>query len=143
MKPAWKLLLAAWVIATISTAGALFIGEVMLMTPCTLCWYQRIAMFPMVLILGMACYSNHRAGAVYALPFACIGLVFAGYHTLLLAGWVPSAWVPCSAGVSCAKQSLELFGGVQIPWLSFAAFGLITVLLFLYLKKTSLCNPKN
>jgi disulfide bond formation protein DsbB len=54
MKSVWPLLLAAWLLATLSTAGAIFIGEVMMMTPCTLCWYQRIAMFPLAVILGMA-----------------------------------------------------------------------------------------
>ena len=137
MKSAWSLLLGAWLLATLSTAGAIFIGEVMLMTPCTLCWYQRIAMFPLALILGMASYGNDRHGAVYAMPLAVTGTLFSGYHTLLVAGWIPKTWIPCSAGVSCANQKLEILDGVQIPWLSFAAFLLITVLLSIYLKKTS------
>lgn len=66
MKSIWLLLLTAWLLAMLSTAGALFIGEVMLMTPCTLCWYQRfIAMFPLAVVLGIASYSNDRQGAVY------------------------------------------------------------------------------
>ena len=137
MKSAWPLLLAAWMLATLSTAGAIFIGEVMLMTPCTLCWYQRIAMFPLTLVLGMASYSNDRQGAVYAIPLAVSGTLISGYHTLLVAGWIPKTWIPCGAGVSCAKQKLEILNGLQIPWLSFAAFLLITVLLSFYLKKTS------
>jgi disulfide bond formation protein DsbB len=137
MKSAWPLLLAAWFLATLATAGTLFIGEVMLMVPCTLCWYQRIAMFPLALILGMASYCNDRAGAVYALPLAVLGTLISGYHTLLVAGWIPKSWIPCGAGVSCANQKLEILNGVQIPWLSLAAFLLITVLLSFYLKKTS------
>lgn len=137
MKSPWNLLLSAWFIATVSTAGALFIGEVMSMAPCTLCWYQRIAMFPLPLILGMASYSNDRTGALYALPLAMVGVVIAGYHSLLVGGLIPKAWIPCGAGVSCADQKLDIFNGLQIPWLSLAAFLLITVLLSLYLKKTS------
>lgn len=137
MKSAWSLLLTAWLLAFLSTAGALFIGEVMLMTPCTLCWYQRIAMFPLALILGIASYRNDRQGAVYALPLAASGTLIAGYHTLLVAGWIPKTWVPCGAGISCANQKLEILNGVQIPWLSLAAFFFVTVLLSLYLKKTS------
>lgn len=137
MKSAWPLLLAAWLLATLSTAGAIFIGEVMLMTPCTLCWYQRIAMFPLALVLGMASYGNDRQGAVYAMPLAVTGTLISGYHTLLVAGWIPKTWIPCGAGVSCANQKLEILDGVQIPWLSFTAFLLITVLLSIYLKKTS------
>ena len=137
MKDHWALLALAWLIAAVATAGALFIGEVMGMTPCVLCWYQRIFMFPLALVLGIACFANDRRGAVYALPLALGGSVLAGCHTLLVAGHIPKAWIPCGAGVSCADQKLEILGGVQIPWLSLAAFLLIAVLLIVYLRKTS------
>lgn len=137
MKSAWTLLLAAWLVAVIATAGALFIGEVMLMLPCQLCWYQRIFMFPLVLVLGMACWSDDRRGAVYALPLALGGAAIAGYHTLLVAGLIPQAWIPCSASVSCADQKLEILNGIAIPWLSLAAFVAIAFLLTIFLRKTS------
>ncbi|MBH2009209.1 MAG: disulfide bond formation protein B [Xanthomonadaceae bacterium] len=121
----------------VATAGALFLGEVMGMTPCVLCWYQRIAMFPLAVILAIACYSDDRRGAVYALPFALGGVALATYHTLLVAGLVSKAWIPCGAGVSCADQELEILNGVQIPWLSLMAFVLIAGLLLAYLRKTS------
>ena len=54
-----------------------------------------------------------------------------------MAGLIPKAWVPCSAGVSCADQKLEILNGVQIPWLSLAAFTALTLLLIVYLKKSS------
>jgi len=133
----WNLLLLSWVVSVVATASALFIGEVMGMTPCVLCWYQRIAMFPLVVILGMACYSEDRRGAVYALPLALAGVALAGYHTLLVAGFIPKAWIPCSAGVSCADQQLDILNGIQIPWLSLAAFLCIAALLIIYLRKTS------
>lgn len=136
MISSWSVLVSAWFVATTSTAGAVFIGEVMMMTPCTLCWYQRIAMFPMVFILGMASCNNNRDGALYALPFSVTGAAIAGYHALLVGGWIPKAWIPCGAGVSCANQKLEILNGLQIPWLSLSAFLLITVLLCVYLKRT-------
>lgn len=136
MTRGWHLLLAAWAIALASTFGALFMGEVMGMVPCTLCWYQRIAMFPLVCVLGMACYSNDRRGALYALPLVVSGLLLSAYHTLLVAGLVPKSWIPCGAGVSCADQKLEILNGVQIPWLSLAAFLTMAVLLAVYLRKT-------
>ena len=137
MKKDWSLLLLAWLIATTATLGALFIGEVMLMTPCTLCWYQRIFMFPIAIILGIACFTDDRQGAVYALALALGGLAMAGYHTLLVAGLIPKSWVACSAGVSCADQRLEILNGVQIPWLSLAAFMALAFLLVAYLRKSS------
>ncbi len=136
MKSSWSLLLMAWLVAVAATAGALFIGEVMGMVPCTLCWYQRIAMFPLALVLGMACLAEDRRGAVYALPLALAGAAIALYHTLLVAGIVPKAWVPCGPGVSCADQKLDILDGLQIPWLSLAAFLTIAFLLVTYLRKT-------
>jgi disulfide bond formation protein DsbB len=133
----WTLLLLTWLISLIATASALFLGEVMGMTPCVLCWYQRIAMFPLVAILGIACFSDDRRGAVYALPLALAGVALAVYHTLLVAGLIPKAWVPCSAGVSCADQQLDIFNGIQIPWLSLAAFLCIAGMLIIYIRKTS------
>lgn len=135
MNRSWTLLLLAWLVAVVATASALFLGEVMGMTPCVLCWWQRIAMFPLVVILGLACYGEDRRGAVYALPLAFAGLVLAGYHTLLVAGLVSADWIPCGAGVSCANQSLEIFNGLQIPWLSLAGFGLICGLLIASLRQ--------
>ena len=132
----WALLLLAWLLALTATAAALFLGEVMGMAPCVLCWYQRIAMFPLVAVLGIACYSADRRGAVYALPLALAGIALAAYHTLLVAGLIPRAWIPCGPGVSCADQNLEILNAIQIPWLSLAAFVAIASLLVVYLRKT-------
>ncbi|MDZ7892772.1 MAG: disulfide bond formation protein B [Rhodoferax sp.] len=137
MNRPWTLLLLAWLMATAATLGALFLGEVMGMTPCVLCWYQRIFMFPLAIVLGIAAYLDDRRGAIYALWLTLGGLAIAGYHTLLVAGLIPKAWVPCSAGVSCADQKLEILNGLQIPWLSLAAFMALALLLFVYLRKTS------
>ena len=136
MNRPWTLLLLAWLVTTTATLGALFIGEVMGMTPCVLCWYQRIFMFPLAIILGIACFIDDRRGAVYGLTLALGGLAMAGYHTLLVAGLIPKAWLPCSAGVSCADQKLEILNGVQIPWLSLAAFVTLAFLLIVYLRKS-------
>ena len=133
----WTWLLLAWLVATVATLGAFFLGEVMGMTPCVLCWYQRIFMFPLAIVLGMAAYLDDRRGAVYALALTLGGLGVAIYHTLLVAGLIPKAWVPCSAGVSCADQKLEILNGVQIPWLSLAAFMALAFLLITYLRKSS------
>jgi disulfide bond formation protein DsbB len=132
----WTLMLLAWLVATAATLGALFLGEVMGMTPCVLCWYQRIFMFPIAIVLGIACFTDDRRGAVYGLALALGGLVIAGYHTLLVAGLIPKAWVPCSAGVSCTDQKLEILNSVQIPWLSLAAFTALAFLLAVYLRKS-------
>ena len=136
MKRHWAWLAGAWAMAMVATLSALFIGEVMGMTPCVLCWYQRIFMFPLAIILTMAAFAEDRRGAVYALPLAVCGAAIAAYHTALVAEWVPRWWVPCGAGPSCSDQPLEILNGIQIPWLSLAAFVAIALLLIIYLRKT-------
>lgn len=137
MNRPWTLLLMAWLVALVATAAAFFLGEIMGMTPCVLCWYQRIAMFPLAIILGIACFSEDRQGAIYAIPFGLAGVALSGYHTLLVAGFIPRAWIPCGAGVSCANQKLAILNGIEIPWLSLVAFVLISILLVAYLRKAS------
>lgn len=136
MKTRWFLILLAWLISLAATFGALFIGEVMLMVPCQLCWYQRIFMFPLAIVLGIAAFAEDRRGALYGLVLALGGGVVALYHTLLIERWVPKTWVPCGPGPSCTDQKLVILGNVQIPWLSLAAFLSITALLITYLRKT-------
>ena len=133
----WNMLFLCWLIAGVATLGSLFFSEVMDRVPCVLCWYQRIFMFPIAIILGIACFADDRQGAVYALALALGGLAMAGYHTLLVAGLIPKSWVPCSAGVSCADQKLEILNGIQIPWLSLVAFIALALLLTTYLRKSS------
>ncbi|WP_216639217.1 disulfide bond formation protein B [Variovorax paradoxus] len=136
MNTRWPLILFAWLVALVATLGALFIGEVMLMAPCQLCWYQRIFMFPLAIVLGMAAFTEDRRGAVYGLALSLAGGAIALYHTLLLAGWVPKTWVPCGPGPSCTDQKLLILGSVQIPWLSLAAFVAVIALLISCLRKT-------
>ena len=69
----WTLLFLSWLIALVSTLGALFLGEVMGMAPCVLCWYQRIAMFPLVIILGVGLLPFDYRSVRYALPLAVTG----------------------------------------------------------------------
>lgn len=129
MPSPWLLLLFAWVVAVAATGAALFLGEVMGMTPCLLCWYQRVAMFPLAIVLGVAAWSGDTRGALYGLPLAAIGAGVALFHSLLAEGVVPALWMPCNAGVPCTNQRLDFLGGVQLPWLSLAAFVLILGLL--------------
>ncbi len=129
--PEWKLVFGAWVIAASATLGALFFGEVMQLPPCLLCWYQRIFMFPLALLLPLGLAPYDRKIIRYALPLAVIGWGIAVFHQLLVAGWVPKSFEPCARGVPCSKTVIEMFGFMTIPWLSIAAFSAIIVLLLL------------
>ena len=127
----WPPLFVAWLIALLATAGALFLGEVMGMVPCVLCWYQRIAMFPLVLVLGLGLLDNDRRCLRYAWPLAGVGWMLAAYHCLVFYGWVAEGLVPCGKGGSCADAELQVAGLVPIPLLSLLAFSGVVLLLVL------------
>ncbi len=128
---AWTLVFAAWLVASVSTLGALFFGEVMQLPPCVLCWYQRICMFPLVLILPVGMFPFDRKVIRYALPLAAIGWPFAVFHVLLIAGVIPESIKPRTQGVPCSEKVIEWFGFVTIPLLSVVAFSTIIALLIL------------
>jgi disulfide bond formation protein DsbB len=125
----WTLIFAAWLLAAISTLGALFFGEVMQLPPCVLCWYQRIFMFPLALILPLGLFPLDRKVVRYALPLAVFGGLFALFHLLLVAGVIPESIKPCTRGVPCSEKVIEWFGFVTLPLLSVVAFSGIAALL--------------
>jgi disulfide bond formation protein DsbB len=125
----WQLTFGAWLIATVSTLGALFLGEVMGYTPCVLCWYQRIAMFPLVFVLAAGLFPFDPRVVRYALPLALAGLGLALFHLALIAGWVPENIKPCQEGLPCSDLQVLWFGFVSIPLLSVVSFSLVAGLL--------------
>jgi disulfide bond formation protein DsbB len=128
---AWKLVFGAWLIASTATLGALFFGEIMALPPCLLCWYQRIFMFPLALILPFGLAPFDPKIVRYTLPLAIGGWLVAVFHQALVAGLVPKDLEPCARGVPCSKTVIEMFGFVTIPLLSIAAFSTIITLLVL------------
>jgi disulfide bond formation protein DsbB len=126
---AWNLVFACWLIATSSTLGALFFSEVMSLPPCVLCWYQRIFIFPLVLLLPVGMFPFDPKVVRYALPLAVIGWSIAFYHVLLTYGLIPESITPCTQGVPCALNQIEWFGFVSIPLLSLVALSAINLLL--------------
>ena len=138
MDEGWLPVFAAWLVAASATLGALFFSEVMRIPPCVLCWYQRIAMFPLVLVLGAGLFPFDRRVVRYALPLAIAGWAVAVFHLLLMAGVVPENIRPCTQGVPCTDVQIEWFGFVTIPLLSLLAFTAIGGLLAVpLLRRTS------
>jgi len=125
----WRLIFVAWFIAALSTLASLFFSEVMNLIPCVLCWYQRIFMFPLAVILLLGLHPVDIRVARYTLPLAIIGLLFTLYHCLLFYGLIPESLQPCRQGVSCADDSMVLMGFLPIPLLSLAAFAIISAVL--------------
>jgi len=127
----WWLLCATWVIVLTASFSAIFIGEILGKTPCTLCWYQRICMFPLVIILGVGCYKSDYAAVIYALPFAIIGTGIALYHSLLYAKVIDVKITACVVDVPCGGDGMTIFGTVALPYLSLVSFSVVLAILLI------------
>jgi disulfide bond formation protein DsbB len=137
-------LYAAWIVAVVATLGSLYLSEVMLYEPCKLCWIQRIFMYPLAIMLGIACLcGKHETGgdkAVirYSLPLSIIGGLIALYHYLIQQVPDMRGLSTCSAGIPCHLDYLDWFGWITIPLLALIAFILITVILFITKERSDL-----
>ena len=122
----------AWATALTGMAGSLFFSEVMDLPPCVLCWYQRIAMYPLVLIIGIGIATRDTRWKIYALPLALIGLAVSIYQNLLYYGVIPENLSPCMQGVSCAERQIEWLGFITIPLMGMMGFVFTCACLILY-----------
>lgn len=119
----------AFGLALIATMSSLYLSEIAHLQPCMLCWYQRIAMYPLVVVLGVG-FARGDAGVWrYALPLSLLGLVISSYHVMLQIR--PSLeLVPCTSGVPCSARLVAVFGFISIPVMATSVFLLILALVF-------------
>lgn len=129
-----NLMQLALLIATLSTVGSLYFSEILKLPPCILCWYQRIMMYPLVIILLIGLIKKDKYLAYLVLPFAILGVIISGYHNLLYYGLIPESITPCTQGVSCTTKQIEILGFITIPLLSLVSFTTITLLAFFKIK---------
>lgn len=122
----------AFAIALISTLGSLYFSEIQHFPPCVLCWYQRIAMYPLIPILAAGISLKDKKLPYYVLPLSIFGMLIAFYHNLLYYKILPESAQPCLFGVSCTSKFIEWFGFITIPFLSFMAFFIITLCMIGY-----------
>jgi len=118
-----------WLVALAATLGSLYFSEVRHFVPCTLCWYQRILMYPLSIVLGIASYRQATAIRVYVLPLSILGMGFATYH--VLEQHIRGFGAPglCKAGIPCSLHYIDWLGFITIPLLSLTAFTLVTAVL--------------
>ncbi len=135
--PNWNILFLCWLVASVSAMGSLFFSYVMEFAPCVLCWYQRIFLFPLVIILAVGLFPFDKSAVKYGLPLAIAGWLTALYHNLLYGGIIPESIQPCSQGVSCTEEYIELFGFLSIPMLSLLSFTIIITLLIIFKRRIS------
>jgi disulfide bond formation protein DsbB len=121
---------AAWAFALVATLGSLYFSQVANFVPCELCWFQRIAMYPMVVILLVSALRRDiRVGVQYAFVFPIVGILISAYHIYIEEN--PSAAPKaCSiGGASCVTKWINKFGYITIPVLAATAFAAIITLL--------------
>ncbi len=113
----------AWVVAAVTTLGSLYYSEVAHFVPCKLCWYQRIAMYPLSITLLIAALRGDRRVWSYVVPPALIGAGFAAYHTQLQA--FPHTSSFCTVTEPCTVRYVWKFGFVSLPFMALAAFSFV------------------
>ena len=120
----------AWGISLIAMSGSLYLSEIAHLLPCSLCWYQRIAMYPLVLVLGVGLLRGDLGVWRFAMPLPVVGFLIAAYHVTIQ--WMPNLDVgTCSTGAPCTGRYVSVFGFISIPTMAGAAFLLIVALLLL------------
>jgi disulfide bond formation protein DsbB len=121
------LLLAQFAVSVGSIFGSLFFSEVMKYPPCNLCWYQRIFIYPVALIVVSGVFLESKDTNRFLTPFVFIGLLFAVYHNLVYYKFI-QILVPCTETAPCTAQQLNFLGFITIPLMSLGAFVALAVL---------------
>jgi disulfide bond formation protein DsbB len=135
-KKVW-ILYFAWLVSVVATLGSLYFSEIRGFIPCDLCWFQRIFMYPLVVILGIGTFQSDISVKKFVLPLSIIGGIISFFH--YLEQKVPGfgGIRPCVSGVPCSSEYINWFGFITIPFLALIAFTLITIgMIFLFSKKS-------
>ncbi|QHS16404.1 disulfide bond formation protein B [haloarchaeon 3A1-DGR] len=114
---------ACTVVAAVATAGSLWFSEGLGLVPCELCWYQRILMYPLVVVLGVGALEDRIGTWRTALPLAGLGVGVATYHVAIQL----SPGATCGLDGACTAVQWRGFGIFTIPRLSLIAFLLVTI----------------
>lgn len=135
------LVFLSFLVASIATLGSLFFSEIMNFVPCSMCWYQRIFMYPLVLIFLINLLYPDDKLFKYSFPLVITGLSLSIYHNLLMFGLISEDLVPCVKGVPCSTVYINWLGFITIPLLSFIAYAILFILLII-LKKGNYLDEK-
>ncbi|WP_391117228.1 disulfide oxidoreductase [Psychrobacillus sp. L3] len=122
-----NLLLFMWSVALTATLGSLYFSEIRQYEPCELCWYQRILMYPLVIILGVAYAQKNAKVAVTTLIFSIIGGCISAYHYSIQKISFMQDSAPACGRVPCTSDYINYLGFITIPFLALIAFILIII----------------
>lgn len=126
----------AWLVAATCMVGSLYFSEVQNFTPCKMCWFQRICMYPLAIILLIAAIRRDRGVRPYAITLAAIGIVISLYHYLI--EWHPQ-WEAgsCDLAAPCSVPWFRSFGFVSLSFMAACGFAAILALLTLPAQKVT------
>jgi disulfide bond formation protein DsbB len=119
----------AWLVAAVATFGSLYYSEIADFVPCTLCWYQRICMYPLALVLAVATVRRDRSVRFYAGPLAAVGAVIASYHSWIQAFPPEGGTSFCTLDAPCTERYVWEFGFVSLPLMAFCGFAFIITMM--------------
>lgn len=120
-------LIFIWTVSFVAMLGSLYFSEVREYVPCTLCWYQRILMYPIVLISGVALFQKNARIALTTAIFAAVGGSISLYHYGIQKLSFLGESAPSCGAVSCTGQYINYLGFITIPFLALIAFALILI----------------
>ncbi|GEM_PF-45675 len=121
----------ALTVALVSTFGSLYFSEVANFVPCELCWFQRIGMYPLSVILVIALARKDRGVGVYVLPLAGAGALVSLYHYMVQRFPDLQSGGACNPAFPCTDTLVWEFSFISIPYMAMSGFMLIAVLLAL------------
>ncbi len=125
----WNFLFFAWLLATSGTLISLFFSEIVQLPVCVLCWYQRIALYPLIIMLPLGLFPYDVKAIRYAMPLVVFGWFVALFHVLVVAEFIPESAQPCVKGIPCSEVHFTLLGFLNIPVMSLLTFSIIWALL--------------
>jgi len=126
-----NIIFICFILASTATLGSLFFSEIMHFIPCSMCWYQRIFLYPLVLIFLVNLLYPDDKVFKYAISLIGVGFLISLYHNLLMWDIIPESIVPCVSGVPCSTVYINWFGFITIPFLSLITYSLLLILLIL------------
>jgi len=119
-------ILLGFLVSVAAITGSLFYSEIVGYEPCVLCWWQRVFLYPQVVIFGMALWKRNHSPFIYAVPLVSLSAILALYHSYVYMGG--TSILPCTAlGGACSKVYVMAFGYITIPMMS------LTISLFILL----------
>lgn len=108
--------------------GSLYYSEIAGFIPCALCWYQRILMYPLTIIILVGIFKRDEYLPNYVLPFSILGMGVSTYHYLIELGIVPHS-AACTVGIPCDVRWVNYFGFITIPFMALTAFIMLTIIM--------------